>query len=128
MAMPAYVAELIARQGSRGRVVVLYNDLGVTASGRSVEWPGALQLAREHAAGDVKVDLWQMVRNHIAAARAQAVLDKGVKPWSEQQINNRAAAHIGRILASACRALRLLAQIPHEEIRRLQLADRQTLP
>ncbi len=50
MAMLAHLAELVARQGYRGRVVVLYNDLGTTAAGRSVEWPGAQQLAREHAA------------------------------------------------------------------------------
>jgi 3'-phosphoadenosine 5'-phosphosulfate sulfotransferase (PAPS reductase)/FAD synthetase len=50
MAMLAYLAELIAHQGYRGRVVVLYNDLGMTASGQSVEWPGVLRLARSASA------------------------------------------------------------------------------
>ncbi|HEX4815355.1 MAG TPA: phosphoadenosine phosphosulfate reductase family protein [Nonomuraea sp.] len=49
MAMLAYLADLITRQDYRGRVVVLYNDLGTTASGQSIEWPGARQLAHEHA-------------------------------------------------------------------------------
>lgn len=35
MAMLARLAELVTRQGHRGRVVVLYNDLGVTDSGLS---------------------------------------------------------------------------------------------
>ncbi|MEV5554951.1 phosphoadenosine phosphosulfate reductase family protein [Nonomuraea wenchangensis] len=48
--MLAHLAELVARQRWRGRVVVLYNELGVTAAGRTVEWPGARHLAREHAA------------------------------------------------------------------------------
>ncbi|MDP4510341.1 hypothetical protein [Nonomuraea turcica] len=39
-----------------------------------------LRAARLEAAGDAKVVPWQMARDHIAAARAQAVLDKDVKP------------------------------------------------
>lgn len=50
MALTAYVARLVTAQGFSGPVVVLHNDLGVTRSGHSVEWPGVEALAREHAA------------------------------------------------------------------------------
>ncbi|GGS85259.1 hypothetical protein GCM10010156_49850 [Planobispora rosea] len=50
IALLAYVAELIGVQGYRGRVVVLHNHLGTTASGEPVEWQNVAELAREHAA------------------------------------------------------------------------------
>jgi 3'-phosphoadenosine 5'-phosphosulfate sulfotransferase (PAPS reductase)/FAD synthetase len=50
LALLACVAELIAEQGYRGRVVVLHNHLGVTRSGEPVEWWGVEAAAREHAA------------------------------------------------------------------------------
>lgn len=49
MALLAYVAELIREQEYAGRVVVLHNDLGVTATGEPIEWPGVEAAAREHA-------------------------------------------------------------------------------
>jgi hypothetical protein len=64
-----------------------------------------LEARGARTAGDAKVDLWGMVRDHIAA-RAQAVLDKDVKPWSEQQINDRASAHAGKILDAPWISLR----------------------
>ncbi len=50
MALTAYIARLVTEQGFQGRVVVLHNDLGVTRSGQTIEWPGVETLAREHAA------------------------------------------------------------------------------
>ncbi|PZG08916.1 hypothetical protein [Nonomuraea aridisoli] len=54
--------------------------------------------------------LWEMIRDHIAAARAHAGLDKGVSAWTAQQISTRATAQTDKILASARRALGLLDQ------------------
>lgn len=79
-----------------------------------------LEVAGDPAAGDAKLQLWKMARDHIAADRAQAVLDKDVQPWSAQQINDRATAHTGNILASARRALDRVARIPSQELRQLQ--------
>lgn len=47
--MLAYLARLIMEQGYRGRVVVVYNHLGCTASGHPIEWPGTEQIARQTA-------------------------------------------------------------------------------
>ncbi|MGV9386217.1 hypothetical protein ACWDRB_61170 [Nonomuraea sp. NPDC003707] len=82
-----------------------------------------LEASGDPTAADAKVDLWEMVRDHIAATRAQAVLDKDVKPWTEQQINDRASAHTSNILTSAHRALTRVAQIPREELRQLRAVD-----
>ncbi|MFC6883526.1 phosphoadenosine phosphosulfate reductase family protein [Actinomadura yumaensis] len=44
--MLGYVADLAAAAGVLDRVVVVHNDLGVTDTGRPVEWPGTRTLAR----------------------------------------------------------------------------------
>ncbi|MGP3957653.1 hypothetical protein ACTWPT_16760 [Nonomuraea sp. 3N208] len=51
------------------------------------------------AAGDAKRQLREMARDHIAGGRcAQAVLDKGVKPWSG--IRARSSACSGTLTAT----------------------------
>ncbi|MEV7011746.1 phosphoadenosine phosphosulfate reductase family protein [Streptosporangium sp. NPDC051022] len=49
-AMTAYLAEQITTQNYTDPVVVIHNDLGTTDTGEPIEWAGAEQLAREHAA------------------------------------------------------------------------------
>ncbi|MFL5343054.1 MAG: phosphoadenosine phosphosulfate reductase family protein [Gemmataceae bacterium] len=48
-AMLDYVVELADAAGVRDRLVVLHCDLGKSPRGHDIEWPGTLDLAREHA-------------------------------------------------------------------------------
>ncbi|MER6509786.1 hypothetical protein ABT158_23390 [Nonomuraea sp. NPDC001636] len=82
-----------------------------------------LEQQGDRAVDEAQVNLRKRARAHIAAVRAQAILEKGVRPWSEQEISDRASAHTCKILATARRAVALVAAIPPDELRRLREAD-----
>jgi 3'-phosphoadenosine 5'-phosphosulfate sulfotransferase (PAPS reductase)/FAD synthetase len=49
-AMLDLVVERADAEGVRDRLVVLHCDLGLSPKGHEIEWPGTVELAREHAA------------------------------------------------------------------------------
>src|SRR5919197_3032477 len=78
-AMLDVVVEQARGQGVLDRVVVLHCDLGNSPKGEPIEWPGTLELAREHA---LHYGLRFIVCKREVRGFLEEVLDRGM--WMSQ--------------------------------------------